>query len=214
MREFIDEHHSMSKKYYEIMDSYTGKNVNTVISKLKKLIQKDPNYFEAYNSLQDLLSKIGKKEEANIIIKQASERALKRIADRLGNWPDRLEWMYLENRHVIRALFNQALLFWKEDTIDSALNLFRKLLHSNPNDNLGVRYFILAIRKNIKFSEFDEWFNKKGFYTNEIDHWFYNNYLLFPEEFEWWEKELENEDDLDEEFDVDEFLGDSGIRFI
>jgi len=214
MREFIDEHHSMSKKYYEIMDSYTGKNMNTFISKLKKLIQKDPNYFEAYNSLQDLLSKIGKKEEANIIIKQASERALKRIADRRGNWPDKLEWVYLENRHVIRALFNQALLFWKEDRIDSALDLFRKLLHSNPNDNLGVRYFILAIRKNIKFSEFDEWFNKKGFYTNEIDHWFYNNYLLFPEEFEWWEKELENKDDLDEEFDVDEFLGDSGIRFI
>ena len=214
MREFIDGYHAIEKKYYEIMDGYTGKNVNNVISRLKKLIPKDPDFFETYNSLQDLLSMIGKKDEANILIKQASERALKKIADQQGNWPDRLEWVYLENRHIIRALFNQALLLWKEGTIDSALDFFRKLLRSNPNDNLGVRYFILAIRKNMKFTEFDERFNKKGFYTNEIDHWFYNNYLLFPEDFEWWEKEIEDEDDLDEKIDVDVFLGDSGIRFI
>ncbi len=214
MKEFIDKYHAIEKKYYEIMDGYTGKNVNNVISRLKKLIPKDPDFFETYNSLQDLLSMIGKKDEANILIKQASERALKKIADQQGNWPDRLEWVYLENRHIICALFNQALLLWKEGTIDSALDFFRKLLRSNPNDNLGVRYFILAIRKNMKFTEFDERFNKKGFYTNEIDHWFYNNYLLFPEDFEWWEKEIEDEDDLDEKFDVDEFLGDSEIRFI
>ena len=174
MREFIDEPHFVSQKYYEIMDNYTGKNMKIVISKLKKLIQVDPEYFEPYNSLQDLLSEIGKHDDANIFIKQASERALRKIADRQGNWPDRLEWVYLENRHVIRAIFNQALSFWKAGIIDSALNLFRKLLHSNPNDNLGVRYLILAIRKNMTFSEFNEWFNKNGFYTSEINHWFYN----------------------------------------
>ena len=214
MREFIDEYHPIERKYYKIMDGYTGKNVNTVVSKLKKLIQVDPDYFKTYNSLQNLLCEIGKNKDANIFIKQASERALKRIADRRENWPDRLEWVYLENRHIIRAIFNQALLFWEEDTIESALDLFRKLFRSNPNDNLGIRYFILAIRKNITFSEFDDWFNKNGFYTSEIDYWFYNNYLLFPEDFEWWEKDIKNEDDLDEDFDVDEFLGDSGISFI
>lgn len=212
MREFIDEYHSIEEKYFKIMDGYTGKNVNTVISKLKKLIQVDPDYFKTYNSLQNLLSEIGKKEDAIIFIKQACERALKKITDKRGNWPDRLEWVYIENRHVIRAIFNQALLFWKGGTIESALDLFRKLLRSNPNDNFGIRYFILAIRKNMTFSEFDEWFNKNGFYTSEINHWFYNNYLLFPEDFDWWEKEIE--DESDEDFDVDEFLGDSGIRFI
>ena len=66
----------------------------------------------------------------------------------------------------------------------------------------------------MKFSEFDERFDKKGFYTTEIDHWFYNNYLLFPEDFERWEKEVKNNDDLNDDFDVDGFLGESGIRFI
>lgn len=177
MREFIDEHHPVSQKYYEIMDRYNGKNTKAIISKLKKLIQIDPDYFNPYNTLQELLSEMGKQEDADIIIKQAYERALEKIVDKRGNWPDRLEWISLDNRHIIRAILNQALTFWKAGIIDSGLDLFRKLLHSNPNDNLGVRYFILAIRKNMTFDEFDEWFNKNRFYTSEINNWFYNNWF-------------------------------------
>ena len=81
MREFIDEHHAIENKYYKIMDGYTGKNVNSIITRLKKIIPADPDYFETYNSLQDLLNLTGNKDEANLVIKQASERALNKIVD-------------------------------------------------------------------------------------------------------------------------------------
>jgi len=216
MREFIDEDHPIASEYYTIMDAFTKKNGNGIISRLKNLISEDPDFFDTYNSLQDLLISIGKNDKANDLIREAYERAVRRIINKQGNWPDRLEWEYIENRHIIRAIFNQSLSFWKNNLLDQGLKIFRKLLHSNPNDNLGVRYFILAIKQKMKFSEFNKRFAKKGYYTIKIDEWFNDNYLLFPDEFEGWRKEIENEEEgeVDEVFDEEDFYGDSGIKFI
>jgi len=130
----------------------------------------------------------GKEDEAERVLDEAYRRALNLITDEKGEWPDLLEWGWFENRHIIRTLVNKGASLWDEGNAEEALKIFRNLLRANPYDNPGVRYYILAIRMGMSLDEFEERFEKDGFWTSEIDKWFNANYELFPEEFEWWRK--------------------------
>jgi hypothetical protein len=44
---------------------------------------------------------------------------------------------------------------------------------------------------NMSFEEFENRFNKGGFYDNEMVEWFDENYSKFPDEFDWWKKAIE-----------------------
>jgi len=114
------------------------------------------------------------------------------ITDKNGNWPDILSWANLLNRHIIRAILTKAIILWGDQYKDEALDIFRKLLNSNLSDNIGARFYILAIRMGIDFEDFDKRFNKGGYYDEEILTWFDNNYKKFPEEFSAWEEKLRN----------------------
>jgi len=212
MREFIDKEHPIEEDYYQIMDRYTGKNARYIIPKLRKLIELDPHYFETYTSLVEMYYSLEEFEKGDILINRASEKALERIADRKGSWPDRLEWGWLENRHIIRALLNQAILDWKGEKDNEALELLRKLLRSNPRDNIGARFYILGIRMNMSFIDFELRFNKNGFYDKDMLEWFDAHYKDFPDEFGWWDEEMEKYDSQDEDFDSGEMEGDSGME--
>ena len=203
MRDFIDKQHNIIGRYYDIMDRYTGRNPNYIIPKLKKLVETDPNFFDPYISLAELYYSINQFDKVNTLINQASERALKRIVDKKGAWPDKLEWVWLENRHIIRAILNQALLYWKNEQTDDALDLYRKLLRSNPIDNVGARNYILAIRKNISFDDFELRFNKNEYYDMDLVNWFDANYKSYPEEFAWWDEEMDKLDYQDDDEEVD-----------
>ncbi|MCX6089884.1 MAG: hypothetical protein NTX88_05885, partial [Candidatus Atribacteria bacterium] len=85
----------------------------------------------------------------------------------------------------------KALYFWMENQTHDALNLLRKLLRTNPGDNIGARDHILAIRMGMTFEEFQESFDRGGFYDGDIVNWFDENYKNFPDEFEWWVKAIE-----------------------
>lgn len=116
------------------------------------------------------------------------------ITDKNGNWPDSLEWAWLENRHIIRAIVEKGVRLWYNQKNDKALQLFRKLLKTNPNDNPGVRFYILAIKMNMTFERFEERFVKGGYYGVEIDDWFNRHFNRFPEEFGWWEKMFDEDE--------------------
>jgi len=92
---------------------------------------------------------------------------------------------------LLRTFVNKAVSLWKDKKNDEALVLFRKLLKTNPGDNPGVRNYILAIRMNMSFAEYENRFNKGGYYNMESVEWFDENYKKFPDEFGWWEKVME-----------------------
>ena len=62
----------------------------------------------------------------------------------------------------------------------------------NGQRYVGARFYILAIRMNLSFDEFENRFNKGGYYNKELNEWFYKNYKKFPDEFADWEKEIED----------------------
>jgi len=179
--------------YYDLCERYDGRNVKSMKKQLKQLIEQDPDFLDSYILLCEILEGEGNDAEAEKLLDKAYDRAVRLITDKNGNWPDVLEWGWLENRHIIRAILNKAISLWNNNEIDGALDLFRKLLKTNPGDNVGARDYILAIRMNMSFEDFEKRFNKGGFYDMELSDWFDKNYKSFPDEFDWWEKAVEEE---------------------
>jgi len=190
-REYVDKDHKVMDIYYDLCEKYNGTNAKSIKKQLKQLIEKDPDFLDSYLLLYEISQDEGNLPEGEKVLNEAYERALKLITDKKGNWPDILEWGWLENRHIIRTILNKAISLWKNKKIDNALDLFRKLLKTNPRDNVGARDYILAIRMNMSFEEFEKRFNKGGYYDTELSHWFDENYKRFPDEFDWWEKAIE-----------------------
>jgi len=189
-REYIDKNHKVMDIYYDLCEKYNGNNSEYIKKQLGHLIVKDPDFLDSYLFLYEILLDEGNLLEGEKILNYAYERALKLITDKEGNWPDILEWGWLQNRHIIRTILNKAISLWENKKIDDALDLFRKLLKTNPNDNVGARYYILAIRMKISFEEFEKRFNKGGYYDMELSDWFYENYKRFPDEFDWWDEDI------------------------
>lgn len=191
VREYIDTDHEVMDAYYDLCEKYTGRNAKSTKLQLENLIEKDPDFLDSYTFLHEILFREHKVAEAKKVLNEAYERAIKLITDENGNWPDVLKWSWLENRHIIRAILNKAVLSWGGNDIECALDLFRKLLRTNPDDNPGVRFYILAIRMRISFKKFEKQFNRDGFYHTDLFDWFEENYHKFPDEFDWWEKAVE-----------------------
>lgn len=191
-REYIDKDHDVMDDYYDLCEKYSNSgSTKTIKKQLNQLVGEDPDFLDPYLLLFEILQNEGNLQEAEKILDDAYERALKLITDKKGNWPDVLEWGWLENRHIIRTIFNKAISLWRKKEIDSALDLLRKLLKTNPGDNVGARDYILAIKMNMSFEEFENRFNKGGYYDMELTDWFDKNYKKFPDEFGWWEKAVE-----------------------
>lgn len=192
-KEYVDKDHRVMHAYYDLCERYDGRNIKSMKKQLEQLIEQDPDFFDSYLLLCEILEGEGNDAEAEKLLDKAYDRAVKLITDKNGNWPDVLEWGWLENRHIIRAILNKAISLWDHNEIDGALDLFRKLLKTNPNDNVGARDYILAIRMDMSFEDFENRFNKGGFYDSDMMEWFDKNYKSFPEEFDWWEKAVEEE---------------------
>ena len=80
---------------------------------------------------------------------------------------------------------------WESGDKKQALEIFRKLLKPNPNDNIGARYNILAIRLGLG-PDYEEKFACKdapGYMDgSKIWNWFEKHRKKFPDEFGWWFK--------------------------
>lgn len=181
--EFVDQARPLQDNYYRLMERFDTIKRQSAYNALKRLIKKDPDFLEPYLVLSEMHLEKDNVRKAFTVLEEAYKRAVNLITDRNGNWPARLQWGHYENRHIIRALLHKALTDWEFGNTDKALALLRKLLSTNPNDNIGARYYILAILLGFSFHEFEGRFNKGGFYDMDLTNWFTEHYHLFPAEF-------------------------------
>ena len=131
-------------EYYGLLDRKLSPR--RLKSEMKKLIEIDPLFLDPYLVVADILMAEGKEKEAKALLKNAYEKAMRRIVDKDGNWPKVMGWGWLDNRHLIRAIERWARELWFDGKTTEALEIFRNLLKTNPNDNIGARHCILAIR--------------------------------------------------------------------
>jgi len=190
---FVDKERQISNKYYEYLDSEDQNNSKKTIKIMKEFIKNDPQFFDPYTILAEELQKNGKINEAVNILNKGFHKAVDLITDEWGKWPDELHWDYLENRHIIRVILNKALSYWIQEQRTLALDLLRKLLHSNHNDNIGARTYMLAILLGWSFDQYEsEFMTLGGFgYDGKKMNEFENRLKEFPEEFGWWLKDIE-----------------------
>lgn len=189
--EFIAHDSPASTPFYDLAERYEAASGSTksLERKLRGLIALDPEYYDPYLMLRDLLTKTGREEEGAALLDEAYHRALTRITDANGAWPASLEWGWLENRHILRVLLNQALADWTAGSPNTALGLFRKLLRSSPGDNIGGRYYLLAILMGETFEGYETKFMSRfGYDALKADAWFNANTPRFPEDFDWWKQ--------------------------
>ncbi|MEX2477695.1 MAG: hypothetical protein WD357_04610 [Gracilimonas sp.] len=183
---FVDKNRPVQMKYHELMDKIEAISPDTFIHKIEKLMDEDPDFLDTYLLMHEVYQDNGELKKADRVLDDAYNRATNLITDKKGNWPESLMWGFHENRHIIRTLLNKAIQLWDKSEREEALNLFRKLLKTNPNDNIGARNYILAIRMDMSFEEYEKRFNKGGYYDTDSINWFEENAPKYPDEFGWW----------------------------
>ena len=62
---------------------------------MRELIALDPDFYDPYLMLRDVLNKTGREEEGAALLTEASRRALGRITNANDEWPKALEWGWL-----------------------------------------------------------------------------------------------------------------------
>jgi len=192
MNEFIDKDRDISKRFFKLHENYSKKNIEETVKQLHRMIEEDPYFFDSYIFLSDIYGFSGFEEKADLLIYEAYANAMELITSGSGEWPDKLEWGWLQNRHIIRLLINVADLFWQKGENDLALDIFSNLLKTNPSDNGGVRYMIQAILEGMTEKEFYNKFDRGGYWDDEINDWFEEKHKEYPNYFKEWAKEFHN----------------------
>ena len=199
MYEFVDEadRYDVQTAYWDFLES-EEEDLKKAIKTLKNLIKKDPNFFDPYVTLSEYYEYAGDDMESFNILKEGYERAMKMVIHK-GRFPDVLSWLFTENRHIIRMMYNYALKMWEIGEKDEALRVMQQLLASNPNDNIGARYAIVAILEGYEdiysWEELFESENGYGLDAFAVDEWFEKHAKKYPEEIGWW-FEMIQEDNL------------------
>jgi len=199
MYEFVDEadRYEVQTAYWDFLES-EEEDAKKAIKALKKIIKKDPDFFDPYVTLSEYYEYAGDDMESFNILKEGYERAMKMVIHK-GRFPDVLSWLFMENRHIIRMMYNYALKMWKIGEKDEALRVMQQLLASNPNDNIGARYGIVALLEG--YEDMQSWeenfVSKSGYGLNalEVEKWFEKHAKKYPEEIGCW-FEMTQEDDL------------------
>ena len=148
--EFIDiDRFEISEEYYNFLEDPVADNYIKSEKILKNMIKQDPYFFDPYTALYEYYLNKNEIEKAFNLMSKGYKNAIQLI-EKNGEFPNILRWGFVENRHIIRVIFNFATLLWLADKKDDALDILIKLYKSNLDDNIGARYSILAILEGIE----------------------------------------------------------------
>ena len=184
---FIDERkHPYWERYFNCVEAWHEEKPSVLLKRLDRLIELDPDYLHPYNLKANILEEKDRMEDAEECRNEAYRRALKMIVTPAGKWPDKMEWAWTENRHIMQALEEYGMMHWERGNIEQALHVFRQLFRMNPNDNQGIRFFILTIRMGISFHDY-----RTKILPNEQDLMLWNSDFTkyakeYPDDFDVW----------------------------
>ena len=186
--EFIDkDRYEVMEAYWDFLESKKVDDPKKGIAALKKMIEKDPDFYDPYIMLYEYYVDTGDTKRAFETMQKGYSRAMKRLAPQ-GIFPDRLPWYHMENRHIIRMLFNTATLLWATGMTLNALSILMQLLYANHDDNIGARYAIVALLEGYEtYEDFEKQFDiGNGLDAVMLDDWFWANALKHKEFIGWW----------------------------
>lgn len=108
-----------------------------------RLIRSFPEFIDARHHLAMLLDAEGRKTEAFRIWQEAVDLGLTCFPLRFTYGQDLLPWGWIDNRPFLRACHGLGLAYLARGTVGMALDVFRRILALNPDDNLGIRALVI-----------------------------------------------------------------------
>lgn len=177
-------------EYFEYFDKYDfdietlidEEGEQNVIKYLNDLIARGPFLIHSYEKLCLVYSFVGRDIECIIHQDEGVKATYKKIFDDNGKLPELFEYVHLNNRPLIRFLNYHAESLWLIGKTTPAIELFKYLMRSNPNDNIGARYSLLAVLEKIPFRNYrlDFLDENARCSSNEQEKWFEENYKKHP----------------------------------
>lgn len=187
---FYDAERPVMHAFYDLMAEHDDDEPSeALIAGLRQLIAQDPDFYDSYSALGELLGG----DEGRELFRDACTRALGRI--RSNTFIRHVPWGYLENRHLLRAILNEALECWDDQSLENAVFLLKTLLELCPDDNVGARQYLLAIREGMTFVSFEERFmdpSGLGYTAGKLHHWFGSKSQAYPDDFAEWQKYVDS----------------------
>jgi len=183
MKEFVDRERESREEFQRVKDLFREGKIEEVKNGCLQLIERDPYYLEPYVLLHDIYEMEGDLRSAERVLEDALQKAEELIAPE-GRYPDRLLWKHENNRHIIRTLITAGTFYWELGELDKALEILRKVYSMNPEDEPGVRFYILAILEGMSLQEYEQVFVKEGKPDLEdLERWFRKLSQEHPEYF-------------------------------
>lgn len=158
----------------EIQD---GVKFNIMFQYLCNLTIKAPDFLPPYEYVIGMIDELEPTKELGSLQNDLEQRwfeACERIADREDIYSKHVSWGVIENRPLIRGLFNKANKFWESGKLQHANELFNKILKTNTDDNIGARYSVKATAEGMTFEEFEQRFtleDETGSYFKNEELW-------------------------------------------
>ena len=183
-REFRAPKSAIMNAYYDFITQSPEPKGGQLTKQMKEFIQQDPDFLDPYNIMYHHLRDRYHAEKALDYLNQAYERALKQLLDDEGHWPARLDWEWMENRAIIRTLWNRADALYAHAFRQEALDLFRRIIRYDQRDANGVRFKILALRMGKSYKDYYIDFELMDPSGRNLHSWFDRNAKKFPEEWQ------------------------------
>jgi tetratricopeptide (TPR) repeat protein len=170
--------------YYDYITNDEARTMVDSERRMRAFIQQDPDFLDPYIALYENHRRRYKTDKAMLLLNEAYQRALRMVLDTNGNWPEQLEWDWLENRHIIRTFLNRAEALYEFYFHEEALSLYRNIMRTDPRDAGGTRFQILALRMGMPRTKFTNDFGWRDTDGMKKQRWFERHHSKFPEEWE------------------------------
>ena len=127
------------EKLYELEDRLDAGTIAypTVIEALDEMLGQTPEWIDGLTLRGDMYEQIGRPEKAEADYKHAYGLGTGAMPE---DFKGRVIWLELDNRPFLRAASAYAHLQVQQERYKEAIQVLRRILKWNPNDNQGIRY--------------------------------------------------------------------------
>lgn len=143
--------------YYDAMEELSFGDCGAAIRLLRKSIEIDEHYVEAYVGMAIAYEQKNNKKTA----KKYADKAFEKTKLVFPKWPKEMRWGIMENRQYMRAIHLKACLDLElQNNEKQAKELFKLLLKMNPGDNQGIRYLLAGMYVGLSGQDIDDMTDK------------------------------------------------------